>query len=135
MNARSLPAVGVAAAVLVLVGASLLWRHRSASMREFEAGARFGRSRPADACLNEIRDTSLAGRRSFLGLADQSFAAGCFGAAEGNVWRCLAIPPAQSEEGYAWRTEFCGEIQERTTDCHVQFGVIQDWCDQAHPVD
>lgn len=131
MDGRSMPVIGAAAVLLVVMGLGALQCYRSIAQREFEAGARFGRGRPAEECLDEIRRTSLAGRRSFLGLADTDFAEGCIGAAEGGVRRCNAIPRAESQGGYAWRSVYCGEVAPETAGCHFQLGVVQDWCDRT----
>lgn len=134
MSGPSKRALLAAAVALLLGGFTAAQCFQGSTQHEFDAGARFGRGRSADACLAEIRRTSLDGRRSFLGLADKAFAAGCFGSAEGNLRRCASIPPAKSPDGYAWRSEICGEVGKATADCHVQLGVIQEWCDRAHPV-
>lgn len=131
MDRRSMPVIGAAAVLLVVAGLGALQCHRSIARRELEAGARFGRGRPAEECLEEIRRTSLAGRRSFLGLADTAYAEGCIGSAEGSMRRCLAVPRAESQEGYAWRSEYCGEVRPETSGCHFQLGFVQDWCDRT----
>jgi hypothetical protein len=130
-----MPVIGAAAVLLVLAGLAAFQCHRSVARNAFEAGARFGRGRPAETCLEEIRRRSLAGGRSLLGLADTAFAEGCFGAAAGNLLRCASIPRAESEEGYAWRSQLCGEVGPETTGCHFQLGAVQDWCDREEPAD
>ena len=131
MGGRSIRVMGTAAVLLVVVGLAALQCHRSVAQRELEAGAQFGQGRPAEACLEEIRLTFLAGRRSLLGLADSAYAEGCIEAANGNMRRCGSIPRAESQGGYAWRSGYCGGVSPETAGCHFQLGVVQDWCDHA----
>ena len=125
-------AAGLLLAASVVAGVGWLVR---ASQREFQEGVAYAVGSSADACLEEIGRRSLQGTRSFLGLASTSFAEGCFGAALDAERRCLAIPPATSEEGYAWRAGLCGEVSPRTRGCHAELGFVQGYCDRVHPID